>query len=179
MKKKATSLSLEKNNETKKEKVNFFFLWKTILILSFVLISYQLFVLFFEKNLSSSTSNLILFLGFPLELFCFGYLGFKASSVFVKKPFFAFLSGFFCGSLVNLVSLTIKFVMFSIFFVPETYSQTIAFLVSEVGINSQMASSIIGFITILTLVLGIIFAGIIGGVFTWIFFLVFRKIFEN
>jgi len=89
------------------------------------------------------------------------------------------LSGFFCGSLVNLVSLAIKFVMFSIFFAPETYSQTIAFLVSEVGINSQMASSIIGFITILTLVLGIIFAGIIGGVFTWIFFLVFRKIFEN
>lgn len=172
------NLANKEKEEPKKEKVGAFDLWKPILFLAFIMIFYQLFFLFFGEGLISFSYFLgktFQYFGFFLELLCFGYLGFKASSVFLKKPSFAFLSGFFCGALSNMVSSVVKFFNFSIFFSPESYSKTIDILTSGGIITSEAAFNMVGFVTIFVLVFGIIFAGLLGGLFTWIFYLIFRE----
>lgn len=157
---------------TKKESLSLFDL---ILIPSGILIAYTVLISSIQSwiySLSEQFQIGISILGIFLQISIFAYIGFKLTESKIQKSSLSFFAGFVSGAIVSFVGAIIG--ILSLYFFPSNYSYAIDLILQQ-GVTEEVALTSLQFAAGINLVLGPIITGLIGGIISWISFLIFKK----
>lgn len=172
MKKKGVKKKEVLEKETKRKSISLFDL---LLIPSSILIAYTILISTLQNSISSLSQpfqTAISILGLLLQVSIFSYIGFKLAENKIKKASLSFFAGLVSGAVVAFVGAIIGLI--SLYFFPSSYEYAIELMLQQ-GITNEVAWTSLQIASSINLIIGPIINGLIGGIISWISFLIFKK----
>ena len=154
------------------EKVKQDHLWDIIKLPIFVLALFSILTSFLPSTIYNLQKNILSFLSILISLGAFGYIGYRAVKI-KNETKFALKAGAYAGAIIGFIGAVLGLILIYIF--PDRVTDVISQVASTSKLEYGFVKSLMAITAWVNLILGPVFNGLVGAVFSWISALIFKK----